>query len=838
MSSPIPSELRAFLSSGDALISDSAAQLGNPNWTDASARVLVVRLSPFSDVERSTPHLVLFSECRKALPDAYIDFSFLPGRSDREILAERSLPWFHGLASGMAPSSFDLVMVSLSFTLELVNLPYLFSTSGIASSTRARETLRQAGTPAPIVILGGSSAASAGALIRPDGDAMVDGLFFGEGEAGCGSAGFGAIGELAQILAAREGSARERLEKARSIVGFWIPGMPADGRGDSPRRRIARPVPAPIVTYPVLNSDEAGTARLQITAGCPGLCSFCLEGWDRRPYRELSLGEITRAARELRLRTGADTLEVGGFNFNTHSRVFELMFELNRVFRRVNFMSQRLDILAATPALARAELAAGKRSFTLGIEGLSRRMRAYFRKGISDDEIDGSIALVTVKGVRELKLFYIIAGIEDESDLSEFRAFAAAIAERRRAGSPGLRVLVSAGYLVRLPSTPLMYAPLCLDESRLEEIAESMRACCETNGLEFRLAVRFDEYGVEQLLALGGPSLYDWLAALPERGYCYDGSLSRGTWRSLRSFAERTDSLDPDLLGEKRSDWTPGISFLDSAPLRRQYEAAREFVDRRRCLGSACSDCGACAEASDRASIASHPAPALPDTAYIDRLTRLVAAKEAFVKIIVEAEIPPDLAGATPAYLSSWLSRRLFAAAPGAERAVFEAKECLFTEGPLEGLLAPGFTGRSLFALYGPDPASARTAALAAGFIPQDGTPSIARVDIEVEIPPPWSSGALSALRGWLSGSGVAFIERSSRETRLFETAGRDLRKRVLISASAAEGPTFRARLSLGVKARVPEWLRALGPRAAEASRVAVLAYGELAFGEPEQRSS
>jgi len=68
------------------------------------------------------------------------------------------------------------------------------------------------------------------------------------------------------------------------------------------------------------------------------------------------------------------------------------MFELCRVFRRVNFMSQRLDILAGSPALVSAELAADKRSFTLGIEGISERMRRYYRKGIDEVEIDEAIS--------------------------------------------------------------------------------------------------------------------------------------------------------------------------------------------------------------------------------------------------------------------------------------------------------------------------------------------------------------------------------------------------------------------------------------------------------------
>src|SRR5208337_3436526 len=44
---------------------------GNPAWEQAACRILILRLSPFADVQRSTPHLFLFRESRTALPDAF-----------------------------------------------------------------------------------------------------------------------------------------------------------------------------------------------------------------------------------------------------------------------------------------------------------------------------------------------------------------------------------------------------------------------------------------------------------------------------------------------------------------------------------------------------------------------------------------------------------------------------------------------------------------------------------------------------------------------------------------------------------------------------------------------
>ena len=74
----IDRELGLRLSATEALLPAVSQDMGNPPWEAAQARILIVRLSPLRDIEGSTSHLVLFSECRRALPQAYIDFAFFP----------------------------------------------------------------------------------------------------------------------------------------------------------------------------------------------------------------------------------------------------------------------------------------------------------------------------------------------------------------------------------------------------------------------------------------------------------------------------------------------------------------------------------------------------------------------------------------------------------------------------------------------------------------------------------------------------------------------------------------------------------------------------------------
>jgi radical SAM superfamily enzyme YgiQ (UPF0313 family) len=805
-------ELRLELSATEALIPAAAADLGNPSWEGAQPRILILRLSPFRDIEGSTSHLLLFAECRRALPRAFIDFGFFPDARDRSILHSQRLSLFYGLASGKAPADFNLILVSNAFSLELLNLGYLFSGSGLPRRASGRAMAALA-SPIPIVILGGSNAAAAGSLLFPgapseeESDSLVDGIFFGEGE--------GAIGSLAVALTEPGLSRAERLERASAVEGFWRARS-----GKRAARRILRPFPPHLKEYPILNSEGASTARLQISAGCPGFCSFCLEGWESRPYREFPLADILKAARELKAATGASSLEIYSYNFNTHAAVFELIFELNRIFRRVNFMSQRLDILADSPSLAAAELSAGKRSFTLGIEGISERMRAYYRKGIDEAQIDEAIGRLALPAVRELKLFYILAGTEDDRDIGEFAVFAARTAETRRRLAPGQRIIVSAGYLARLPFTPLQHAPLCLERDRIESITRRIEGLCAAAGIEFRLAVDFEEYYTDQLLALGGRALAPWLELCPEAGICYDSGLSRGTGAALEAFAstacEGGGLLDEAFLGEKPEGWRPPLAFIDGndQALWKNYLLASSFAPKEGLM----------------------KLPPNPDGEWLRRLEALMAAKRDLASTLVRLSLPRSLVGARAEYRASWVMRAISASSPDRGTSVFDAEEALFSKGGcLEGM-AEDFWGLSYFFLRGPDPRRMEKSAMAAGFELAEGLPACDPIAAELEIPARFAPEAEATLKAWLAEERVDFIE--TREAgsgptpcRRLKATASSARKRMLMEA-LLEGPdpatpdgTLLIRLSLGRKACLASWISRMGRAARRSAALRFLSY-------------
>lgn len=749
------------------LVEPEIARMGNPPWEEAEFRCLVVRLSPFRDVEQSTSHLVVFDEVRKANPRAFVDFAFLPKAGARKSLAKEGNNWFSGRISGQSPSQFDLILVSNAFALELFNLPYLFGSPGLpplASQREKDETM-------PFVVLGGSNASAAGAAVlesieagMPARDSIPDGMFFGEGE--------GSIGRLASILCGArriEGSKAEILARAgREIPGFW-PCRQSPGT----RRVVAEDRPHTLLSPLVLNGENACTVRLAISAGCMGYCSFCLEGWDRSPYGEAEFSRLVAAAKELKRNSGASDLDILSFNFNTHARVFDLMLELGRIFRRVSFMSQRLDILARTEGLMEAELAAGKKSFTLGIEGISKAMRAYYRKGLDEKDLDRCLELCLGKGVRELKLFFIISGREGPEDFGEFDSLLQGIKARKERNGSGTKVLVSAGYLVRLPFTPLQFEGLSFHRGRLEDAAAVMQRSCEAWGAEFRLAGEPQECFADQALSLFGGTILPFLLKIPSLGHVYDGTLPRRAWESLESFLSALPEL-PALMQPKPEGYKPPLAFLEDpvrhAVLWSHFKAAQDFEDRSGCFGSRCSACGVCVDPGEIVAMTGHriEAPRLARDEYLKTLRTLSLEKGRFPALTIQARLPKGLAFADPSYRASWLAREIFAQESGSSALVFEVRESLFVSGSSFASLFPPGAGRygaSRFSIYGPS--KERIAALIGRLAPklselgmsleEDRTP----VEIALRLRPGLERSMAGTKVGkWLEASRVPFTAR------------------------------------------------------------------------------
>ncbi len=811
---------------------------GNPEFRIASYRVLIVRLSPFRDVDRSMPHLFLFHEVRQALPDAFVDMAFFPSASERKLFERESIPCLAGSQSLRPAKDFDLILISNAYTLELINLPYLLIHSGIPLFSSQR------GPEWPIIILGGSNAMAAQSIIRADGDSLVDAIFFGEGE--------GLVGELVCLL--REAGSetrflgknlvspkRESLEQAtRQMPGLWVAGSL------NPVHKAVLYTPEATflpVKYPILTSPEAHTASLQINYGCPAFCSFCFEGYDRKPYRELGLSDVLSAARQIKRAQGVEELNLYSFNFNTHRDILPMILELHKLFDRVSFKSQRVDILQHTPGLLEAEVEADKRTFTLGIEGISERLRAWLHKSLPTEDITALLNRIFALKVRRVKLFYVLTGYETGEDVAEFRQFLQWLKEaRRRSQNRRARVLFSFGLLIRMPFTPLRHERLFLDEQEWRPLIGRVKSACETNGFEFRLAFDWADYCVSQVLVMGGYWLLEPVVALARKGFCFDTALPAAYWDELREWMEKAGHWNDAFLGEKGPDYFFALEFVESNVsgefLYRQYRPPslppERGEDEGYCLGSdgrtgRCLVCGACVDKEQRHAITHHQISQPERGMYVAQLREVMARKRRLQPTYFRLRLEPWLAGVLPEYLNAFVFREIVTRYPELVDNLLSVRESLFTLRP-NARRFPSMSGETVFALKAWDVEVLETRffskrsdknLVSSGFEivgPAEGfTPGVfTRLHLDVHLPGDLFLEPRVRLEEYLRGAYVRYSVRREEARYRFDLPKKALKKKILFggffeTCKGEGGEEFLASLDVGPKFDLMAFLQTFG---------------------------
>ncbi len=789
---------------------------GNPSWDEANSRVLIVRLSPYRDVNRSTPHLFLFQAVRRAVPEAYVDMAFFPPARDRARLEAAGLPLILGTQSRRRLEAFDVVLISNAYTLELINLPYLLLRSGVPLWASERDERY------PILLLGGSNAMAVQAIISPQGDSLVDGIFFGEGER--------EVPRLIRLL--HEGAALpkgERLARAaRQVRGLWLANGPPDQTVEE--AICDNPVGDDLtVDYPLLPGDEADVARLQITYGCPAFCAFCFESFDRKPYREVSMAELLRVAARLKAERGASALDVHSFNFNTHRHIVPLLLELHRRFERVRLRSQRVDLLVAVPGLLEAEVLADKRSYTLGIEGISPRMRAFLHKSLDDAEIEAAMVGLLRHKVREIKLFYILTGHETKADRKALGDFVRWLRAARKQLHPGTRIIFSFGRLIRMPFTPLRYDRLFLEADDWRGLVGSVKSLCEVGGFEFRMATTWEAYATSQVLVMGGYWLHEPIIALARKGHCYDLTLTRGYWTALRRWVEAHGWWNDAFLGEKGADYPFPLAFVrrrvSDAYLYRLYREGVEGRDGGYCLGGAapeprlphaasCAPCGACRTSAQRRAILRHAIrPA--EAADLEALASLMERKRQLRPRYARLWLPPHVAGASPAWINAWVTQCLFRAHPHLAEQVLSVREALFSTKAHRRRYV-GMYGEAVFAVraWAPDALAVVEAGWGddvrfLGWV-DDFTPGHFRqMEIVLNLPVVHFPRAGDHLRRYLQAAHLPVNLRREGEGYRLDLSRKALKKRVVLAGHVvmADG-SWRLRLTVTPKFDLVDFLR------------------------------
>jgi len=625
----------------------------------ARLRVLFARLSTYADTAASFTHSLLY-QIAAGVEGVFPDLAYLPPRADLALFRRDRIPWLLGTQSKRGPEDFELLGLSLSIVQELLNVPALLRESGLPLSKRER----LARADLPLVLLGGASALYS--TVAWGGDPWVDAVFIGEDPA--------AIRQLLTIC--RDGRAagldkRSLLDALAAVPGLLEPDRPRTVRKAScPDLDAAEALERAPVPY---LGDRAGSGHLQLSEGCPCFCAFCAESWDRKPFRERSVPRLRELALRAKAGMGLEELELFSASFNAHRGVYQLLWELVPLFARVRLKSQRFDLLAHDPAAAPAQHVLEKASLTCGLEGISPRLRRYLQKSLPDEDLHRALEAILRSHPRELKVFLIATGLEEDEDFAALEGLLARLGELRQRHHAGTRIIFSLTPLVRFPWTPLELehaptaaacAPLLSRAGRLVRAA----------GFEYREAAELDEYWVSQVLVRAAREelARALLRALEETGFLYYRYVERPFLERLRACLEE-EGLAPDelLRGHSADEAARRPWALVETGVRREFlweclERGRAFVDAEYCLGRSwlrarCAGCGACTPAQVAGLVGGAPERAPAPERLRDRVR---AAREAEAPLVLLVDAGPAARGLPRRLLEVALVRALLAVHP------------------------------------------------------------------------------------------------------------------------------------------------------------------------------
>ncbi len=596
---------------------------GEPNtmpaagFCDARLRVLIVRLSEYSEVAAGITHSYLY-QMAAAVDGSFVDMAFLPPERDEKLLRDAAIPLMTGTTSKMPAGAFDVIAISNSVLQELINLPAMLEFSGLPLTFAGRS--RQG---SPLVILGGSNSFVHSILhgrpaVETDGTGLVDGVVMGDGEQ--------VFRRLLEIVRDHRSSERQTLLEmlADQVPGFYNPAafrqvFAADGSLAAVESVSGSFKPVASSKSACRNDSEtftggpllyegAQTSHVIVSAGCPSFCSFCKESWEQKPYRENSFARVLAAARSLKVSMGLREISLMTFNANTCSDIFQLVERLSTMFDRVAIKSQRFDAVVNSPELLDMQFEAGKRTYTCAMEGISERLRTMLQKNLDEKTILAGIDLLLARNMRQMKVFLIATGYETDADIEEFKLFLEKVKGRCQNSGSRPRLTFSFATLFRAPQTPMQFAPVRPAENVLAQLLKKLAAIVETAGFEARISSGPEDALVSEFIAFADrrhtPLLVE---ASITHGFRYRGEISRRVlefWRAalkkrgLRSLAESERTAATVM------PWDDIDTGVEKSFLFKTWQNLQNGREIRACIaapwgGGTCSGCGACPSAAE-----------------------------------------------------------------------------------------------------------------------------------------------------------------------------------------------------------------------------------------------
>ena len=516
-------------------------------FDSARLKILICRLSPYEDVLASITHRILL-QAAQSVPGVYADLAFFPAESDALVMRQDDVPFWLATGCKRSPADFDVVAISLSVQQEALNLPLALKQSGLQLDFEGRRTAERH----PFLLLGGHGAASVpflhGDANGPGTGGLVDAVCLGDG-----------ITWLREFLRnwmhARSNGISKRdflCAQATTMPGTYVPSL---YRHEIHAGRLASIAPLhPQIPLParfrqdsmadwlkdydgafIPFSGEELEETLPLAAGCLYRCRFCQTGWMRKDFSAASRGELLDSARKLKASMVNSDLNLLASDACSLSGLEKIMDDLCPLFRHVSMKSLSVSSLVRHPEYFDLLRKLAKHEFTFGVEGISARLRAYLGKPATSHDLIRIAGSLSHNGLRQLKLFFILTGLEEERDVQELER----LIQNIHLKVPACRIIASFMPLFHAPFTPLQFAPIRILNAETER---SLALAVRHAGAEFRWSAFPDEIALmNRLCRAGRAATPDLVHFSLRKNLRYDRGLSPTLIQELASILPGDD---------------------------------------------------------------------------------------------------------------------------------------------------------------------------------------------------------------------------------------------------------------------------------------------------------
>jgi radical SAM superfamily enzyme YgiQ (UPF0313 family) len=422
--------------------------------------------------------------------------------SYNDVVCERTfqdIKDFLSLESKQPLIDFAAVAFSISYELDYFNVVDILKKSNIPLYSSERDDRY------PLVIAGGACITANPMPLAP----FFDCLCIGEAES--------ILPNLLSVLSQGIDRRNIMLEELAKLPGVYVP---PNHHNKTVIRQWTPNLEGFAVSSSVITADtELGNLYLiEVARGCNWNCRFCLVSRAFCPTRYRSIDSLSRQARkglEYRKRIG-----LVGPVVSDHPQIEELITRLRYLGADISLSSLRVKPLSTSLLDQMAK--GGIQTVTLAPEAGSQRLRQVIGKKISQDDILTVVARIADRGIKRLKLYFMIGlPSETDDDIQQIISLSIICKEIIEKGKAGGRLSLNVGPFVPKAGTPFQWWPMA-DTPTLKHRLDMLKRELSPKGIKLRSeSVAWSH--IQAALARGDTKMAGVLASI--------GEISLAGWR-------------------------------------------------------------------------------------------------------------------------------------------------------------------------------------------------------------------------------------------------------------------------------------------------------------------